>query len=66
MSVLRNITFIRARGISQYTVLKFRKPTMSTRPSSRQAGNKVNRWEAKRLDMQQKFRIWSEYDIFLN
>jgi hypothetical protein len=63
-SVLRNITFIRARGISQFAVLKLRKPTLCTRPSSRQSGSKVNRWEAKRLDKQQKFRIWSEFDIF--
>jgi hypothetical protein len=39
---------------------------MSTRPSSRQAGSKVNRWEAKCLDKQQQFRIWSESEIFLN
>jgi len=46
--------------------LKLRKLTMSTRPSSRQAGSKVNLWEAKCLDKKQKFRIWSEFDIFLN
>lgn len=65
-SVLRNITFIRARGISLSTALKLRKPTMSTRPSRRQPGRKVNREEAKYLDKQQKFRIWSEFAIFLN
>lgn len=65
-SVLRNLTIIRARGVSQFTALKVRKPSLSTWPSSRQSGSKVNCWEAKCLDKQHKFRIWYEFDIFLN
>jgi hypothetical protein len=65
-SLLRNITIIRARGISAFTALKLPKTSMSIRPSSRQPGSKVNRWEAKCLDKQQNFRIWYEFDIFLN
>jgi hypothetical protein len=47
MSVLRNITFIKAGGISQFTALMLRKPSVSTRLSGRKAGSKVNFWEAK-------------------
>jgi hypothetical protein len=65
-SVLRNITFIRESGISQFTVLKLRKPSVPIRPSRRQAGNKINRWEAIYLDKQQKLRILYEFAIFLN
>jgi hypothetical protein len=42
MSILRNIIFITAGGISQFTALMLRKLSVSTRPSSRKAGSKVN------------------------
>jgi hypothetical protein len=65
-SVLRNITFIKAGGISQFAALMLRKPSVSTRPSGRKAGSKVNCWEAKCLDKQHNFRISSGFDIFMN